>query len=163
MKKFFTFLFVCTLAGATCLQAQEMQKNTSLLSASAGFLPGVGAGISYDYGLIDTWGPGVFTVGGYIGYTHLGKSYYGDNRFFKDVRYFISPRVTYRYTINNTFEVYGTFMLGYYVGTTATINAYKALPAITAGYRYFLTDKISLFAETGFNITILNAGFNLSF
>jgi hypothetical protein len=165
MKKFIISLAVICAMNVSVSQAQEMSKGTSLFNVGLGLVPGWGLNVSYDYGLVDTWGPGIFTIGGYVGYGSWGKTYgiIGDYR----VNSFsFAPRATYRYAINPSFEVYGTVMLGAVVYSYSKYldNSNGVFFSTTAGCRYTFGSNISVFAETGYHvISYLNGGLSFSF
>ena len=160
MKKFFVVLMLACCAGSAALHAQEMRKGMNLGNVGVGFVDGIGLNASYDYGLVDTWGPGVFTVGGFVGFDTW--SY---NRDIRRTEFYFAPRATYRYAINRSFEVYGAAMLGSYIVSYSEQkdNSYRAVLFVTGGCRYSFTRNLSVFAELGFNVSILNGGLSFSF
>ena len=149
----------CTI-GITVSHAQEMGKGMGLFNVGLGFINGWGLNASYDYGLIDSWGPGVFTVGGFVGFDNW--SYNPDTR---ATKFGFAPRATYRYSINKSFEVYGATMLGAWVTSysTSKANISGIILSVTAGCRYSFTRNISVFSEIGYSISIINGGLSLSF
>ncbi len=165
MKKFFVILIALCVIGMATSHAQEMKKGMSLANIGLGFVPGVGLNFSYDYGLIDTWGPGIFTIGGFIGFANWGKTYSG----FGDYRvnqFAFAPRATYRYAINKSFEVYATAMLGAYFESYSKYdfdNGSGVFFGTTAGCRYTFSNNLSVFGEIGYNISYLNGGLSISF
>ena len=169
MQKFFVFLAVLCALGGNLSHAQEMKKGMSLFNAGLGFLPGVGLNASFDYGLVDDWGPGIFTVGGFAGFGTWGRMWVNSYAY-RETTLAFSPRATYRYAIDRSFEVYGAAMLG------ALIRLYsRTLPdgrngtngvffGCVAGCRYTFSGNISVFSEIGFNdIAFLNGGLSFSF
>lgn len=163
MKKFFAILSVLFLVGTVTVSAQKMRKGLGICNIGVGFVPGIGANVSYDYGLVDTWGPGIFTVGGYIGFENNSHNKSLDIR---ATRWGFSPRATYRYAINESFEVYGTAMLGALFISYSKLNDNSGGPffATTAGCRYTFAGNISVFAEAGFNeLSFLNGGLSIAF
>jgi hypothetical protein len=169
MKRFFVvFAVLCTI-GSGLSHAQEMKKGMSLFNAGLGFVPGVAINASYDYGLIDDWGPGIFTIGGFAGLGTWSRTWANSYDYRENTLAF-APRATYRYAIDKSFEVYGAAMLG------ALIHSYsKTLPNGTngksgvffgsvAGCRYTFSGNVSVFAEIGYNdIAMLNGGLSFSF
>ena len=153
MKRFFIVLAISCAVSIGAVDAQEMQKGSTLLNLGMGLGPGVGANISLDYGLIDEWGDGIFTLGGFVG-IHSSHTYVGG------VNYALiafAPRATYRYTIDHRFEVYGVFSLGafFYTGDHSGGGPFWG---IAAGGRYNLPGNISLFTELGHNLSGLTLG-----
>lgn len=161
MKKIFIILSLF-FVGMTISNAQEMRKGMGLANVGVGFVPGVGINFSYDYGLVDTWGPGIFTVGGFIGWANYEESNVNDIR---GNDFFFSPRATYRYAINSSFEVYGTVMFGAKLSTYSKIkdNHFRPNFSTTAGCRYTFAGNISVFAELGYNVSCINGGLSISF
>ena len=160
MKRFFIILMTTCTIGISVSHAQEMSKGMGLFNVGLGFINGWGLNASYDYGLIDNWGPGVFTVGGFVGFDKW--SYNPDIR---ATEFGFAPRATYRYSINKSFEVYGTSMLGAWVTSysASKANISGIIFSITAGCRYSFARNISVFSEIGYCISIINGGLSLSF
>ncbi len=160
MKRFFIILLVIGTFGMTTSHAQEMKKGMNLGSIGLGLVPGIGLSASYDYGLIDTWGPGIFTIGGFVGFDN-----YSYNSDIRATQFLFAPRATYRYAIDETFEIYGSIMLGGRFVSYSQIkaNTSNAYLAVTAGCRYAFTHNLSGFAEVGYNISFLNLGLSVSF
>jgi len=167
MKRFFIALVaICTMS-ISMLHAQEMVKGKSFLNAGVGLFEGWGLNVSYDYGLIDTWGPGVFTIGGYIGFGSWGKLYPGLTDY-RVSAVTIAPRATYRYSITDLIEVYGTAMLGpvFFSYSEHFKSDSKGLFVISAGGRYTFDSNIAVFVELagGYNaISFLNGGLSFAF
>ena len=163
MKKFFVVLMIVCTAGSSTLYAQEMKKRMSLGNIGVGFVPGIGLNASYDYGLVDTWGPGIFTIGGFAGFHHCGGSSGLGN--YRETAFAFAPRATYRYAINEAFEVYATAMLGgiLYSYSKHLNNKSDIFFGTTAGCRYTFSQNLSLFGEIGYNISFLNGGLSISF
>jgi opacity protein-like surface antigen len=168
MKKGFLFFAILLVFCIPTSQAQDnTDKNKSILNLGVGMLPGVGGSISYDYRLIDSWGPGIFTIGGYIGYSR-GDGYAnpgssGTIDFWESVKLF-SLRATYRYDISKRFEIFGAIMPGLLLEKRyGKKDDSRFFIGTTAGCRFLLTNNISLFAETGYNVLCINGGISFSF
>ena len=169
MKNIFIILSICAIH--VCIsQAQEMGKGMSLFNAGAGFVPGWGINACYEYGLVDTWGSGVFTIGAYVGYGYRGekiKSAWSDG----DPKYHVNtlafgPRATYRYAFTDSFEVYWAIMFGAIVHTYSKHydSESGSFFEIAAGCRYTLFgSSFSVFAETGYHVSYLKCGLCYSF
>ncbi|MDR1172151.1 MAG: porin family protein [Bacteroidales bacterium] len=166
MKRFFIVLAVVCTIGIGVSHAQEMKTGMSLFNVGLGLVPGIGINASYDYGLIDKWGPGIFTIGGYAGYENWGKTLSGSGDYRVNAFAF-APRATYRYAINSSFEVYATAMLGaivYSYSKNYVNNTSGVLFGTTAGCRYSFGKNIAVFAEVGYNeMSYLNGGLSFSF
>ena len=171
MKRFFIVLAVVSTMCIGATDAQQMQKGMSLFNVGLGLVPGWGLNASYDYGLVDTWGPGIFTVGGFVGFSNWGTTHHlfgiVESYSYRITQFLFAPRATYRYAINESFEVFGTAFLGVYF----TRDSYKDYNndrngvyfGTTAGCRYSFSKNISVFAEIGYNITLVNGGLSFSF
>jgi len=149
-------------------QAQEMEKGMSLFNVGFGFVPGWGINASYDFGLIDSWGSGIFTIGGYVGYGSWWKRYSISKRRYhiKEIALAFAPRVTYRYSIEPSFEIFGTLMFGAAVFSYSELfdNMNKSYFATTAGCRYSFSSNFAAFVEIGYSETsFMNVGLCFSF
>lgn len=160
MKKGVIFLLIVCFAGTTMSYAQKMEKGMSLGNIGLGLVPGIGLNASFDYGLVDTWGPGIFTIGGFIGFDN-----YRYNSEIRGTQFLFTPRATYRYAINNEFEVYGTVMIGASFTAYSDIKPNASTPyfATTAGCRYSFAENLAVFGEIGYNISFLNGGLSITF
>jgi hypothetical protein len=166
MKRVFIVLVAICTIGISVSHAQEMKKGMSLFNVGLGFVPGIGVNASYDFGLVDKWGPGIFTIGGYVGYETWGKTYSG----FGDYRvnaFAFAPRATYRYAINKSFEVYGASMLGaivYSYSKDYNDDSGNVFFTVVAGCRYSFSNSMAVFAEVGYNdLSYLNGGLSFAF
>ena len=165
MKRFFLVLTVLSVFIISGVRAQEMIAGDKLLSVGLGFIPGIGINASYDYGLIEDWGPGIFTVGGFVGLQSWGTSQTGLGNYRANIFAF-AARATYRYDIDESLEIYGTFMLGpYFVNDSyKTFQNNHSGPFFGIGFggRYHLSGNISAFAEIGYNISALSIGLSIA-
>lgn len=166
-KKFFIVSVIIVTIGCSWTHAQVMEKGMSLFNAGLGMVPGIGIHASYDYGLIDHWGPGIFTIGGYAGLGFWNRTHY-EHKYsnYRTNAFAFAPRATYRYTIEPPFEIYGSIMLGAVVKSFSHYypSESRAFLGITAGARYLFKRHYSLFAEIGYNeISFLNVGLCYSF
>ncbi|MDR1671911.1 MAG: hypothetical protein LBS09_00360 [Bacteroidales bacterium] len=159
------------------LQAQQDIANGSgILNLGVGVAPGLGGSVSFDYGVIDHWGPGIFTVGGYFGisgrkweYKGIGVTIFDGDKTLTSVM--IAARATYRYSVTRYFEAYGVLMPGVriekwkYPDNAATLDHSNISPdlGILAGCRFLFSDRMSVFAEMGYSVLCLNAGISLTF
>ena len=169
MKRFFIVLAVVSIVGIHVAHAQKMQKGMSLLHAGFGFVPGWSLNAAYDFGIVDAWRPGIFTAGGYVGFAnwrHTYKTYSEHPDDYRVNAFAFAPRVSYRYAVNPSFEVFGTAMLGaiFHSYSKHIDNRSDVYYATTVGCRYSFANNISVFAEIGFNeISYLNGGLCFSF
>ena len=111
MKKF-ALVLVAFLTMAMGFKAHAIEDpfpaGTIIGSARVGFLPGIGANISGDYVLVDSWWKGHFTVGGFFGYNH--RKYFGYDNYWSNLA--LLPRATYGLNITNEFEVHAGMLTG---------------------------------------------------
>ncbi|MEQ7801943.1 hypothetical protein ABDJ41_19260 [Pedobacter sp. ASV1-7] len=172
MKK--TIILFTLILFANLAFAQTFQKGTNIINAGIGLggnLGGLGdsrpaISASFEHGKWDIGGPGVISIGGYIGNT--GYSY-------KNVGYtqkwnytIIGARGAYHYNgFKNVpdLDVYGGLMLSYNLVNYSADNysgpnSYGSGLGLYAfvGGRWFFTEKIGAFAELGHGISTLNVG-----
>ncbi|MDR0714144.1 MAG: hypothetical protein LBF89_07805 [Bacteroidales bacterium] len=163
MKKL--FVFIAVFGSMTVVHAQPLlEKGAGLINAGIGVVPGVGGNVSYDYGLIDYWGPGLFTVGGYASVSAYDERYDG-NSYRRDRKYFLSPRATYRYSLKSRLEVFGSLMTGLLVKDGKFEVEATFSVGVMGGCRFFVTDNIGFFAEGGIHLdaTCFNGGISFAF
>lgn len=178
MKKTFILLaFALTIFTA---QAQSFQKGTTAFNAGIGIgtaLGGYGTvrpaiSLSADHGIWETGGPGVISLGGYVG--NMGYKYSGSGYDSKWNYFIIGARGAYHYNGFHTknFDLYGGAMLGYnIVKYSSNVSedyfgkAYGSGLGFSGfvGGRYFFSNSIGAFAELGYGISVLNAGLTFKF
>jgi len=165
MKRLYVVLALFCAISLSAVHSQELQKGGSLLNLGLGFVPGAGLNLSYDYGLIDSWGPGMFTIGGFVGVQSQKHTMLHGDDFFKNHTAF-AFRASYRYSITNSFEVYGSAMSGFkmisYTNHWDNDPLYFFIASI-AGIRYTFGKSISVFAETGYSLSYVNGGLSFAF
>ena len=177
MKKFIIVaVFFCTIS-ITGAHAQEIVKGSGAINLGLGVTngigvtPGFGINFSYDYGVIDNWGDGIFTVGGFAGFNNWGNTYFHKNKSnkYRNTIFAFAPRATYRYVIEEPFEIYGAFMMGVcfvrdkYDPDNYKNNHFGPFWGLAAGGRYYLARNAALFAELGFNPSgIINVGMSFT-
>lgn len=174
MKKLLMVVLLLGLANSYAA-AQEMEEGTNLLSLGIGGVPGIGANLSYDYGLVEGWGPGIFTIGAFAGGDSQTETYKNGGITYTHMKWFFAPRITYRYTIAPKWEVYGAAMLGIalerfdYNNHFLPVEDYRRPDenhldfGLAAGGRYCISDKFSVFTEIGYNVSYLNLGISFEF
>ena len=112
MKKTILLSLVAFLTFATHFKAQAIEDpypvGTIIAGAHVGFLPGVGANISGDFVIVDSWWRGHFTVGGYAGYNHRWYAH----REYAWSNFAVLPRATYGLNITDDFEVHAGMLAG---------------------------------------------------
>jgi len=177
-------VFIVAMAVCTTASAQAFLKGTNVVSAGIGFggsfgsfsygsqTPGIS--VQYEKGVWEIGGPGVISLGGYVGrkgYKYSGAA--GTYHYSQKWNYtIIGVRSAYHYNgINNEkADLYGGLMLSYNIlnykyednggFNQSTAGSYGSAAGFTAyvGGRYFLSDNIGLFAEVGYGVSYLTVG-----
>ena len=173
MKKVLLLSAVAFLMLATSFKAQAIENpyptGTIIGSAHVGFVPGIGANISGDYVLVDSWWMGHFTVGGYAGYNHR-RSLLEYEYTYSNVA--VLPRATYGLNITDDFEVHAGVLagLGYrtYTYTDANNKLHQGSQPVfefggIAGARYRLAGNLYADAELNYTATMSYINLGLSF
>jgi hypothetical protein len=177
MKKYLIFIFLYSVITTNHFgQVFNIRDLDLNLGAGAGFnlysgnfivgIPPLSASI--DYGLNDSYGPGVIGIGGFAGYSTFKDSYFPgiSESGHKYSALFIGLKSSYHLELIKKLDTYATLNL-YYVNLTAkpygaieTEKDIKSKPnlSLVVGSKYFFTDKLALFAEVGYNSSWLTAG-----
>lgn len=171
MKKVIFVLAICLSAHFTF--AQAFQKETNVLNAGVGFgtnLGGLGnarpaVSISFEHGTWDIGGPGVISLGGYLGNTGYSYKSAGYKQTWNYTVVGVRSAYHYNGIENPKLDVYGGVMLSY------NIASYKAEGydgpnnfggglgfSGFVGGRYFFNQKLGIYAELGYGVSTLNAG-----
>lgn len=172
MKK--VILILTIVFTASFAYAQSFQKGTNVLNAGIGFgsnLGGLGTGrpaisASFEHGQWEMSGPGVISIGGYIGNT--GYTYKSAGYTQKWNYTVVGARSAYHYNgFKNAedLDVYGGLMLSYNImnykaDNYSGPNNYGGGIGISAyvGGRWFFSENLGVYAELGYGISTLNAG-----
>lgn len=175
MKKLLLVIAViCTLSST----AQEFGQGSQRLHFGIGFgspyaYSGSTVGIppihaSFEMGVTDKIG-----VGGLIGYTTstYEQSFFGDSYSWKFSYLLIGARGSYHIKTTEKYDFYAGAMLAYnaasakFESTDPELEAFVTEPKVGGmsfggflGYRHNFSDKISGFAELGYNIAWISAG-----
>ena len=179
MKKSIFILLAIFVAAAA--QAQPFQKGTTTANVGVGLgtaLGGLGKArpaisASIDHGVWYVGGPGIISLGGYVGNT--GYKYSSGNYTYKWNYIVVGARGAYHYngftTVPNL-DVYGGAMLGYNIvkyssdgDDMAMVNNYGSGMGLSGflGSRWFFSDKIGAYAELGYGVSVLNVGLTFKF
>ncbi len=168
----------------TVSQAQSFFKDSKVVSAGIGIGSGLGSfsygsqtlGLSaqYEQGIWEIGGPGVISLGGYIGtkgFNYKGRS--GGYEYSQKWNYtIIGLRSAYHYNgiDNEKFDVYGGLMLSYNILSYKFNDNGAGNPLITkggnsglgltafVGGRYFFAEDFGAFAELGYGVSFLTLG-----
>lgn len=179
-KSFIVFLSFVSILFCAETQAQAFQKGTTALNAGVGVGTALGGygkvspaiSLSVDHGIWEVGGPGVVSLGGYVGTTGYK---YSDSSYNAKWNYIIvGVRGAYHY---NGFDLpdldlYGGAMVGYnIVKYTSDLDEeyfgknYGSGIGVSGflGARYFFSDMFGVYAELGYGVSVLNAGLTLKF
>ena len=132
---------------------------------------------SYERGLTDSFGPGTLSVGGLLGYKHYYYSFPNTEYKASWTDIILMARGTYHYNLTDDpqIDTYAGLTVGVrlnsysnnYVGSTPreTYNdeGLHLATGIFLGGRYFVTDKLGVFAEAGYDMTYLKFGVTAKF
>ena len=164
MKKI--IIAVALMLGMSTMNAQSFEKGTSViqLGAAVGSDFGLPLGASYEYGVSDKIGVGV-----YAGYAskEFSVGYGGD---YKVTYTLAGVRGNYHFYTEDKIDAYGGVLLGYNSASLKYTNGAPNYPGYVApsyggavfggqvGARYYFTDSLAAFAELGYGIGYLNIG-----
>lgn len=177
-KTIFTLLVIIT---ATIAYGQSFQKGTIATNAGIGVgtaLGGLGnarpaISVSLDKGVWEVGGPGVISLGGYVGNT--GYKYSGMGYTAKWNYIVVGVRGAYHYngfTSAPKLDVYGGAMLAYNIVKYSSdgddmgqSNSYGSGIGFTGflGGRWFFAKSIGAYAELGYGVSVLNVGATFKF
>ena len=178
MKK--TIFIFLAMMFALAAHSQQVQVGTTTANLGVGLgtaLGGLGTArpaisAAVDYGVWDVGGPGVVSLGGYVGNTGYK---YNDLGYTAKWNYTtIGVRGAYHY---NGFKVpqldaYAGVMLGYNivkysseVEDSSFVNNYASGLGFSGfiGGRWFFSEHLGAFAELGYGVSVLNAGVTFKF
>ena len=188
MKRLLILAFL--VAGITAAAwAQSFKEGTNIISAGIGLGSSLGGytyssqtpalSVQYERGVWEVGGPGVISLGGYIGikdykYSGSGAGYNYTEKWNYTI---IGVRSAYHYTglKNGKFDVYGGVMLSYNIlsykykdnisSTSSSAGSYGSTPGFSlyAGGRYYFASNLAAFAELGYGVSFLNLGIGYKF
>jgi hypothetical protein len=180
MKKF--LLVVSIVMAAVCVNGQSFKNGDLVINA------GLGVGYTYglwgydvnswptlhvsaEKGIMDFENMGVIAIGGFLSYKHFSVNGYSEELSWSDT--YVGGRGIFHYTDLGVdkLDVYGGIGLGLRFYTqptwvyTSTYN-YRwdkethtsAFLGLFLGGRYYLTDKVGVFGEVGYDAAWLKAG-----
>ncbi len=181
MRKLLSSLFVCFLLafGLSTAHAQ-FEKGQIDVNLGVGLLPtylGSGftstlppIGLSVDYGVTDN-----ISIGGFASYSAAKYDFsgFGSNSEWKYTYVIVGARGAYHFEMSNEkFDPYAGALLGYNVASvtteddnidTSSVSAGGFAYSVFLGARYRFTEKIGVFAELGYGISVLQLGLNVKF
>ena len=175
MKNAITYLAIAAVALLTTqsISAQEFNKGTNVINAGIGFggafnTGGFGSNValglnaSYERGIWEVGGPGVISLGGYLGTAARRLDFVGGD---DTVRYTsIGARGAYHFNFIavQKLDVYAGAMLSFDIVSfnNDNFNALNSRPSasIFAGARWYFADNFAAFAEVGYGVSFLTLG-----
>ena len=178
-------LVIFSLFPAARVHAQAFEAGSNVISAGIGFGSAIGNGYSYGsqgIGLSATYergiweaGPGVISLGGYLGYKTFSYTYgYGGNVYSSHWNYtIIGARGAYHFTGLNVenLDLYAGLMLSFDNLSYSSDNnlpgagSYNSLIELTpfAGARYYFSPNWAVYGELGYGVSILSLGASYKF
>ena len=185
MKKLFTTIVTIIIMQSAFAQG-NFQRGDNAINLGIGFgsslgytyssqTPGISA--SFEHGVWEVGGPGVISLGGYIGYKSFTNKYdyflsYYEEKWSYTI---IGFRGAYHFNGINTdkFDVYGGVMLSYNIlsytnnnnSSFYTHDTYGSAlgGSLYIGGRYFISPNFALYSELGYGVSILNFGVSFKF
>ncbi|NNE75835.1 MAG: hypothetical protein HKN31_02040 [Pricia sp.] len=175
MKKLILLAFV--FFSSAIVAAQEFNQGTNVINAGIGFggdynlylAPSASPGFSasYERGIWEIGGPGVISLGGYLGFKTY--KYSNDDRWNYTI---IGVRAIYHYLgleVENL-DVYGGAMASYNIlsydddvyGGFGSFGS-SAGATVFVGGRWYFTENIGVFAELGYGVAYLTTGASFRF
>lgn len=169
-------LMVAVLFVTVAAYGQQFNNGTTGVNAGIGLgtaLGGLGkarpaVSVSVDHGMWDVGGPGVVSLGGYIGNT--GYKYSAGDYSAKWNYFVVGARGAYHYngiTSLPKLDVYGGVMLAYNIVKysaegeySVTDNNYGSGLGFSGfvGSRWMFSEKVGAYAELGYGVSVLNVG-----
>lgn len=178
MKKIILITAVTLLINSPIF-AQQFQLGTSAVNLGIGFgtaLGGMGTGrpaisASFEHGLWEA-GPGVISLGGYVGNT--GYNYSSEGYTQKWNYTVVGARGAYHFHGLETvpqLDPYAGLMLGYNIASYSVSGGYTGPNnygsglgySFFLGARWFFTNNLAAFAELGYGVSVINAGISFKF
>ncbi len=174
------FIFIAVFM-TTLTYAQPFQQGTTAANLGIGLgtaLGGLGKArpaisASLDHGMWEVGGPGVISLGGYVGNT--GYKYTAPGYTAKWNYIVVGARGAYHYngfTNMPKLDTYGGLMLGYNIVSYSVDgndlgmgNSYGSGLGLTAflGGRWFFSERVGAYAELGYGVSVLNVGATFKF
>ena len=184
--KIFTVAILASLFSFTFAQAQTFAVGDNVLGIGIGLGSSIGSfGYSgqtpsfnahYERGVWDVGGPGVISLGGFLGFKGFSNTYHYNSTTYKQKWNYtiIGIRSAYHYTglDNDKVDLYGGVMLSYdilhysdnYTGSLSGDWGSSGVGfTIYAGARYYFSPNFAGFAELGYGVSFLSLGVDYKF
>jgi hypothetical protein len=170
--------FLILLFSVYALEAQEFNVGTNAINVGIGlggdygtFLTSSvspGFSVSYERGIWDIGGPGVISLGGFIGTKAYRYELLGVNSKWRYTT--VGFRGAYHFNGLNVenLDIYGGVMLAYNIANfTGDPVGFKVAstvsPTIYVGGRWYFDDTFGVFAEAGYGVAFLTIGGTIRF
>jgi hypothetical protein len=127
--------------------------------------------ISYDRGLRDDWGPGIFGVGAFVSVATYKYGWHGYYNYsdFRITSFNIAARATYHYQLVEKLDTYGGAIAGINIQSD-NVDYYESkgaspMGAVFVGVKYYFKDNLSVMSElyAGSTVAFFNVGLSLKF
>lgn len=170
-------LLIFLLFFSTVVHAQSFEQGDKLLNVGLGIGNVLGSGstvfpptqVTFEYGVTES-----ISVGGFIGYAankvSYGIPFTSDSDEIKTTFTYFGARVSYHFYNTEKIDVYGSGGLGYYTSSISDgdpdyydIKLGGFAYDISIGGRYYFNEKIGMFTELGYGISILQFGLAAKF
>ncbi|HET8737621.1 MAG TPA: outer membrane beta-barrel protein [Pricia sp.] len=167
---------VIALCMVHTVSAQEFNKGTNVINAGFGiggsFSPsgfgsataGLGLSASYERGIWEVGGPGVISLGGYLGTTAYDGDFGIGNDDFSWRYYIVGARAAYHFNGLNVenLDVYGGAMLSLNIASydgnnDVDIDTFPS-GSVYVGGRWYFNENFGVFAEAGYGVAFLTLG-----
>ncbi len=172
MKKLILPL-VFTILSFSFAFSQEFNVGTNIINAGVGFGGNFGSfttssqtpgySISYERGVWDIPGPGVVSLGAYLGTKTYKYNFSGGSD--KWTYTIVGVRGAYHYNGLNieNLDVYGGLMVSYNILSFTGARSFGSKPGATGfiGGRWFFAENFAVFAEAGYGVAYLSVGVSI--
>ena len=125
--------------------------------------------VSFDHGLRDDWGPGIFGVGAFASVATYKYTYYASDDY-RVTEFNIAARATYHYQFFDKVDTYGGVIAGVNIVRDNISGSYDSeegiypMGSVFAGIKYYFNDKISVMSELyAYDVAFFNIGFGFKF
>ncbi|MEN8119700.1 MAG: hypothetical protein ABFS35_05115 [Bacteroidota bacterium] len=186
MKKVLV-IFIAFVVMSSYAKAQVMTKGDNALNFGIG-VPALGAGVkmsmpaivaAFDHGFSDKLGIGYITGGAQLAFSGGGNTIWGVDYSYTYLT--VGPRAAYHFDFyemtggKSAFEkldIYAGVLLGFTIATSKYDDGFTTPTSSTnvsftedvfIGIRYSFSGSLGVYAETGYNVSFLNAGLTLRF
>ena len=164
------FYFVFIIFSTSFTYAQEFNVGTNLINAGVGFggnfgsyttsSQSLGYSIGFERGVWEVPGPGVVSLGAYLGRKTYSYNYLDSND--KWSYTIVGVRGAYHYNgldVDNL-DVYGGVMASYNILSFTGSRNFGSKPSATGfiGGRWFFAENFAVFAEAGYGVSYLTVG-----